>query len=422
MKKYLLILFASLALTGCDAYKDLKDAEDITSISVHVSLDFNIENVTEVKDLKLKLDNYDEDIHYEKTINDDEVDISGIMPGIYTINVTGAAFDNESNEYHINGSAVNEPLFQNENTLNLDVKGQEISPLVFKELYYACSKTPLNKSYIYDQYYEVYNNSSRELYLDGIHFANLYPNRASTTLPLWPEEDGNDYVYAIRVWKFPGSGQDYPLKPGESCIIATFAVNHQQDSYNPNSPIDISGADFEFYMDNVSYPNQAAPDMAHVFYEGKAEKGKLKQYQTSVFGGAYVIFQIPEGETWDPVNDPRMHTRDLSTTKATLYAKIPIRYVLDAVETIDNESMMNAKRLPGILDTGITWVGATYSGLGVTRKISLGEDGLPVQRENGAYIYQDTNNSTDDFERGVTPVLRRNNAGTPEWNHTLIQK
>ena len=84
--------------------------------------------------------------------------------------------------------------------------------------------------------------------------------------------------------------------------------------------------------------------------------------------------------------------------------------------------MMNAKRLPGILDTGITWVGATYSGLGVTRKISLGEDGLPVQRENGAYIYQDTNNSTDDFERGVTPVLRRNNAGTPEWNHTLIQK
>lgn len=422
MRKYLLILFAILALTGCDAYKDLKDAEKITSISVHVSLDFNIENLAEVKDLKLKFDNYDEDLHYEKTVNDNQIEMEGIMPGIYTINVSGTAFDNENNEYLVNGSAVNKPIFQSGNILNLDVKGQEISPLIFKEIYYACSKTPLNKSYIYDQYYEVYNNSSRELYLDGIYFANLYPNRASTTLPLWPEEDKNDYVYAIRVWKFPGNGEDYPLQPGESCIIATFAVNHQQESYNPNSPIDISSADFEFYMDNVSYPNQPAPDMEHIFYEGKAEKGKLKQYTTSVYGGAYVVFQVPEDETWDPVNDPKMSTRDLSTNKATLYAKIPIRYVLDAVETVDNESKMNAKRLPGILDAGITWVGKDYNGLSVTRKISLDEHGLPIQRENGAYVYQDTNNSTNDFERGVVPVLRRNNAQMPEWNHTVIQK
>lgn len=421
MKKYLLILFASLALTGCDAYKDLKDAEDITSISVHVSLDFNIENVTEVKDLKLKLDNYDEDIHYEKTINDDEVDISGIMPGIYTVNVSGTAFDNESNEYLVNGSAINQPVFQNGNTLSLDVKGQGISPLVFKEIYYACSKTPLNKSYIYDQFYEIYNNSPKTLHLDGIHFADLTPIRATSTLPIWPEEDGNDYVYGNRVWKFPGNGQDYPLQPGESCIIATFAVNHQQENYNPNSPVNLSNADFEFYMDNVSYPNQPAPDMVHVFYKGKAEKGTTpKQYNTSAFGGAYVIFQVPEGETWDPVNDPKMHATELN--KSTKYAKIPIRYVLDAVECIDNESKMNAKRIPGILDAGITWVGKDYNGLSVTRKISLDENGLPLQRENGAYIYQDTNNSTDDFERGVVPILRRNNADIPEWNHTLIQK
>jgi hypothetical protein len=117
-----------------------------------------------------------------------------------------------------------------------------------------------------------------------------------------------------------------------------------------------------------------------------------------------------------------LQTRDLSTTKPTLYAKIPVRYILDAVEAIDNESKMNAKRLPGVLDAGITWVGATYNGLGVSRKLSLDEQGHPLQRENGAYIYQDTNNSTDDFERGVVPVLRRNKAGMPEWNHTLNEK
>ena len=65
-----------------------------------------------------------------------------------------------------------------------------------------------------------------------------------------------------------------------------------------------------------------------------------------------------------------MSTRDLSTAKATLYAKIPIRDVLDAVEGVDNESKMNSKRLPGVLDAGITWVGASYNGLSVSRKLS----------------------------------------------------
>lgn len=419
MKKYLLILTTCLALTGCEAFNDLDGAQEIAPISVDVDLDFSIDNLAELKDLKLKFDNYDEDLHYEKSIEGNQIEMSGILPGIYTINVSGTALDNEGNEYFVNGSMVNKAIFEEGTTLKLDVKGLKISPLVFKEIYYACSRTPLNKPYIYEQFYEVYNNSSKVLYLDGIHFANLYPDKSSTSLPLWPEEDGNDYIYALRVWKFPGNGQEYPLQPGESCVIAQFAINHQLDMYNPSCPVNHSSADFEFYMDNVNYPNQAAPDMEHVFYDGKAEKGKLKQYLTTVFGGAYVAFQVPEGEEWDPVNDPNMQTRDLSTTKATLYAKIPMSYVLDAVEAIDNESKMNSKRLPGVLDAGITWVGATYNGLGISRKLSLDENGLPLQRENGAYIYQDTNNSTDDFERGIVPVLRRNNAGMPAWNHTL---
>ena len=419
MKKYLLIISACLILSACNSFNDLEGVKEIAPISVDVALDFNTDQVTEIKGLTIKFDNYDEDLHYEKAVSGHQVEMNDILPGIYTVNVSGTGIDADGNEYYLNGSVVNQAIFQEGSSLSLTIKGLKISPLVFKEIYYACSRTPLNKPYIYEQFYEVYNNSSSMLYLDGIHFANLYPDKSSTNLPLWPEEDGDNYVYALRVWKFPGNGTDYPLQPGESCVIAQFAVNHQLEIYNPASPVDNSSADFEFYMDNTNYTNAPAPDMEHIFYNGKAEKGTLKQYLTTVFGGAYVAFQIPEGETWDPVNDPNMQTRDLSTTKATLYAKIPIRYVLDAVEAIDNESKTNSKRLPSVLDAGITWVGATYNGLGVCRKPSLDDNGNPIQRENGAYIYQDTNNSADDFERGVTPVLRRNNAGMPEWNHTL---
>jgi hypothetical protein len=297
----------------------------------------------------------------------------------------------------------------------------ENSPLIFKEIYYCGSRPEKGGVYFRDQFYEIYNNSADILYLDGIYFANLTPGTATTKLPIWPEADGNNYAYGERVWKFPGNGTEYPLAPGESCIISQFAANHQLDIYNPQSPIDGSSSEFEFNMNNPNFPDQAAYDMQHVFYQGKAEMGSIPQYLTSVFGGAYVIFRVPEGEAWDPVNDENMKTTDLSKPNSNVYyAKIPIKYVLDAVEAVNNESKMNAKRVPGVLDAGITWVGATYCGLGIARKLSTDEEGNPIIREEtGTYIYQDTNNSTDDFERGVVPVMRRNGAKMPSWNHTL---
>lgn len=413
------MLIAVLATSSCDSYTDIFDAEEIAPISVKVELGVDIDNLATLQGLTLKMDNYDEALHYELEFSGESVVMTGVVPGIYTVNLSGTAIDTEGNEYYVNGSEVNTALFEDNQSLMLTVQGLKVSPLVFKEIFYAGSRTPLGAVYFRDQFYELYNNSSSVIYLDGLYFANLTPNKASTTLPVWPESDGGKYAYAERVWRFPGTGTDYPLQPGESCVLAQFAANQQLEQYNPASPVNTSSAEFEFNMDNANFPDQPATDMEHVFYNGKAEKGSAKQYLTSVFGGAYVVFQVPDGETWDPVGDKTMSTTDLSTTKATLYAKIPIRYVLDAVEAVDNESKMSAKRVPGVLDAGITWVGSTYSGLGVCRKFSIDESGNPVVRENGAYIYQDTNNSTDDFERGIVPELRRNGAQMPSWNHTL---
>ena len=50
---------------------------------------------------------------------------------------------------------------------------------------------------------------------------------------------------------------------------------------------------------------------------------------------------------------------------------------------------------------------------------TFNENGDIIKYENGAYIYQDTNNSTDDFERGLQPIIRRHNAGIPAWNHSV---
>ena len=64
--------------------------------------------------------------------------------------------------------------------------------------------------------------------------------------------------------------------------------------------------------------------------------GSIPQYLTSVFGGAYVIFRVPEGEAWDPVNDENMKTTDpVSYTHLDVYKrqeKDILTYTKGAVE------------------------------------------------------------------------------------------
>ena len=419
--KWLMAGLCTAALSACEDFKDVSQATTVVPIGVSVNLTLAVENVASTQDFVVKFDNYDEDLHIaQECSGTGSVPVEGLIPGIYTVTVSGTVIDTEGDEYYVNGNAVNQAIFLDGTALDIHMQGLKVSPLVLKEIYYAGGETPAKGKYFRDQFYEIYNNSAQTQYLDGVYFANLTPGKSTTKLPVWPESDGNSYAYAERVWRIPGNGTDYPLEPGESCIISQFAANHQLEIYNPNSPIDGSSSEFEFNMNNANYPDQPAVDMVHVFYNGLAAMGSIPQYLTSVFGPAIVIFRVPEGEAYDPVNDNNLKTTDLSKpNSSTYYAKIPISYVLDAVECIDNETAVNAKRVPAALDAGMTYVGTTYCGLGVARKPLTDENGEYVYNAVGALMFQDTNNSTDDFERGVVPMFRRYGTGMPAWNHTL---
>jgi len=388
----------------------------ISYISVSINAVSKIDGVS-TNGLKVVLENFDEGVKIIKTLSG-QTTIDSIIPGIYNITVSGQAEDQYGKAYNLSGSLTSRTLSTNKEVLKVDIDGSSFNPLIFKEIYYAGTKytnaSGGSANYFRDQFYEIYNNSKLTIYLDGIYFASLVPVKATATLPVWPTTDSAKYVYTDRLWKIPGKGTQYPLAPGESFVISQFAANHKLAIYCPTSPIDGSGSEFEFNMNNANFPDQPADDMVHVFYNGSSEKGTVPQYLTSVFGGAYVIFKVPEGKTYDPVNDATLRTTNLATTSTTLYAKVPVKYVLDAVEAVDNEAAIQYKRIPSLLDAGATYVGATYNGLGVARK-KIGENA------DGTPILQDTNNSTDDFDRGVTPQFRRNNSKVPSWNHTLVK-
>ena len=158
MKKYLIYLFtlASTLLIGCDSFRDMSGTAEVNPITVDVYLDITVENISTLKDLTVKFDNYDEDLHYVKEVTDNSVKVDGIIPGIYSVTVSGTAIDTENNEYYINGNSVNAALFKHGSALNIEVQGLKVSPLIFKEIYYCGSRPEKGGVYFRDQFYEIY--------------------------------------------------------------------------------------------------------------------------------------------------------------------------------------------------------------------------------------------------------------------------
>lgn len=424
MKKliYALLSVMTFGLVSCDQFNEASDAQNVIGQDVRVSIwtkagsHAESGDVTFGDDMLITMDNYTEGLHYEQKFSGSECVVKDVVPGVYSMSVSGTAYDVDGSPILLMANIVNRPILAssasggNQSTgseINIEVKGAQIGNLVFSEIYY-CGSSPW---YFRDQFYEIANNSDEVQYLDGLYFANTDAIDFNKVKPIWPAEDEDGYVYASRVWKFPGNGTDYPLQPGESCVVAQFAANHKLPTFNPNSPIDGSQAEFEFYMNSATYTDQPAENMLHVFYDGSAEMGSIEMYLTSVFGVGLMVFRVPEGVDWDPVHDSTMSTTDLGSKYGTLYAKVPVEYVVDAVECVRNASYNDTKNFPAIMDGGFVTVGSSYLGVGVARLVD--EEATAA---SGHVKYKDTNNSVKDFESGVVPVMHRHSTA-PAWSH-----
>ena len=84
---------------------------------------------------------------------------------------------------------------------------------------------------------------------------------------------------------------------------------------------------------------------------------------------------------------------------------------IDAVQAVSGPERLNFLGLPTMLDAGTIWVDSpgSYTGQSISRRILSTED-------DGRVVYQDTNNTSNDFQVNDTPVVRRNGAGVPSWN------
>lgn len=392
MKKryFILLSVLSLVLHSCR-----KDFEAVDTVPVVFQLafpeNFKADAKPEKVDVRLK-NNITGEVQNLATDGSGKITVS-ILPGTYSLTASRSYTAEESEaligyaqESFVNASLA--PLLISPETSQVEVPllGSRAGGLVIREFYYAGVPT----SYFYDLFVEIYNNSNETVYLDSLYLGNTKAASASA----YGFINEKDFVYLSQVWMIPGSGKDHPLAPGASFVIASNAINHKSDpNGNKNSPVNLGAgvSDFEAYWPygNKTTDNPDVPNLTHAYASTTAGFAWLP----GVFGSGLVIFNSPTFKELPVVREPNV-------AGTTQYKAIPVAAILDGVDCVTNANITaDKKRLPTTVDAGMTTTGATYNGKSVRRKVKT--------VINGRTIFQDTNNSAQDFEINNTPSPKK---------------
>lgn len=285
--------------------------------------------------------------------------------------------------------------------VNIELVMSYSGQLVIKELYYRGCQGSDGKNYQYDKYMVIYNNSNAVAYLDSVCFGTVEPYNAPTKVTAWSYiKEGQDVIMDTipiieAVWQFPGSGKSYPLQPGEEAVVAISAgIDHTK--LHPNSVnLNVPGywICYNQRYTNALYHPSPGPNLSGRWLDLLWKEGGANAYPFSVSSPAAVIFRIPEVGAQQFVNDPANRKRKPGVTATTEYVMIPSDWVLDGMECFDTPAKY--KRLPASIDATFALMDAAnaYKGKTLHRKVDLGA----TAAAGGRIVYQDTNNSANDF-------------------------
>lgn len=423
-----MMMVMPIIFTACSE----NDAPEVSSASVKVSvkIDKAFEKAKAQKvAITLRNTSTGKETAYETTVNG-TVQLPNLPVDMYDITASYTLPASEYNEITsekstedvlFSAAATGVQLQPNkETTINLVLTTSTTDDFVLKTIYYAGSDSKKAAGED-DRFIEIYNNSSRTLYADSLCFAlttmnrygfladgkpHPYKDKNIYTTPSgafdWSKSEGmadteganSKYVYGDIVIMVPGSGKDYPIKPGESFIIAPFAQNYKQPFTTssgkqvtpewPDSTLDLSKAEFD-----VVYPGYEVLDNKSAANMVIIKKGSNKYMRLSRNGKeGYVIFRHPS-----PSKLPEYRRPFIDPKKGShfTYMQIPNTSIIDAVEVINPnaDGYVSPKAFQKSLDASYAFSKPDNSFRCITRKVSRVND--------GRRILQDLNNSALDF-------------------------
>jgi hypothetical protein len=161
----------------------------------------------------------------------------------------------------------------------VDMPASRPGSLLFTEWAMLPAENPALGGYFFGGYVVIANNSDSTIYLDGMLLgrATSQPFEipgapCADRIAFYSDPKG---LWSADIYRFPGTGRDYPIGPGEHKLIATDAIDHRTiipDGY------DLRGADFEFLsyadVDNPNVPNLTSVGLSeNVFGHGLTSPG-----------------------------------------------------------------------------------------------------------------------------------------------------
>jgi hypothetical protein len=318
--------------------------------------------------------------------------------------------------------------------------------LVIKELYIGgCQKNDLSGAFIQDSYIIVYNNSTQPASIKNLSLGGIFPSNAHASNYFL--QDG-ELTYANLGWLPAHFGiwtvqDDKTLAPGEQIVIAiNGAIDH---TLTYNNSVNLANADYYACYDITQWnhatyyptPSELIPT-SHYLKTYKFAGATGTAWLLSTIDPAAIIFtprdDIALNEFTTAPENLVYHTATGAPGNGSQVAlKVPTGWVLDGIEVYQEGNANNKKRLtPGVDVGNIEFTNnhghtlyrnvdkvATEKIIANTGKLvynySLGfEDstdpsGIDAEASirNGAHIiYQDTNNSTNDFHQRSHASLR----------------
>jgi len=397
MKKVVFALLASLTIFASCSKDD--DTIAMTTISVSVSTPADYPNIKQ-EGIEVKFKNVSTNTVYSAFISKDGRAELPVESGTYTISAeskqsvtTSIGTEIEKKEFTqevtFRGLQENLTLVGATHNLKLSLTPSFASNgFIIKEIYFSGCQTPLKKAYMKDHYIELYNNSDKVLYADGLSICEMAHN-TGFEVDEWAKVV-SDGVAVHTIYTIPGNGSTYKIAPGQSIVIANIAINHKVEA--PNS-VDLSKANWEWYDEHkldVDVPE--VPNLIKNF-----------SYSLSVWGlhargmSGLLIFQ--ETNMAKFLTENKVSKQNASGSNTMNAYRVPTDRIIDAVE-LAYPSMFGVKALPASIDASYTYATKALEGKCVSRKVD--------KKVGDRVIYRDTNNSALDFSVDQNPAPGQN--------------
>lgn len=327
------------------------------------------------------------------------VTVESVVPGTYDIitgmEISGARYKElvpgtvieDNARVNVGVSLMNQRIFKAED-LHIKLTSAVLKDLLISKIYYSGTKDNMDRNYTTDAYIEIFNNSDEVAYLDG-----KYLGLAESVSPAaYPAKDNPDSIYLRQVCQFPGTGQDWPVQPGGSVVIAARSARNHIES--AATSVDLSGADFEV----KAMDGQGNPDVPML---------PIISNSTSILtlnllsGGPNAVVLIETTE--DLLSWPEVYQR--GKTSGERFRRMHKRWVTDGVECLKKPSQtdpdVNTKRLQSEIDAGYAVISSVngYNHESLERKVS--------KQADGRFYLTDTNNCSADFVICTDPTPRK---------------